>query len=90
VKRIKYAGEEQILHEACAKRRLAAVAGKPPADVVAAAKGDGALFNLFDDGTGFTPDLRRVADPVLRNLLLDAINADREAILDLLRREAAP
>jgi hypothetical protein len=87
VKRIKHADGEQIWHEACAKRRLAAT-GTPPADIVAAARGDGAEFSLFDDGTGFTPDLRRVADPVFRNLLSDAIAANYEAVLDVLRREA--
>jgi len=88
VKRIKYAGEEHIWHEACAKRRLAAVAGTPSGDVVASARGSGAVFALFADGTGFTLDLRRVADSVIRDALSDAISANYEPILDLLRREA--
>ena len=46
------------------------------------------MFALFADGTGFTPDLRRVADSVIRNALSDAISASYEPILDLLRREA--
>jgi hypothetical protein len=90
VRRIKYAGEEQIWHEACTKRRLAAVAGKPPGDVVAAAREARVVFDLFADGIGFTPDLRLVADPVIRNALSDAINANYDAILDLLRREGEP
>ena len=84
VRRIKYAGEEHVWHEACAKRRLATVAGKPPEVVVAAAREAGVVFQLAPEGDLFTLEWRGPVDPVID----EAIRANYEVILDLLRREA--
>jgi len=59
-----------------------------PEAIVLAAKADGAVFNLFDDRTGFTIDMRLVADQIIRNLLMDSIRANYDAILAILRHEA--
>jgi len=48
------------------------------------------VVNLFDDRTGFAIDLRLVADPAIRNGLIDAVRDNYDAITNLLRGEARP
>ena len=74
----------------CAQGKGNGASSMSPEEVVLAAHADGAAFNLFDDRTGFTIDLRLVADPVIRNLLSDAIGADYQGILSVLVRGAEP
>ena len=61
-----------------------------PEEVVLAAKTGGAEFNLFDGRTGFTIDLSRVADPVIRNVLNDTVRDNYDAILKALEGGARP
>ena len=51
-------------------------------------RGAGGLLTLWPDGVDFEVDLRSVADPVIRDLLFDAIVENHDAILTALRREA--
>jgi hypothetical protein len=83
VKRIKYAGEEQVWHEACAKRRVAAVTRTLPEVVAATAREAGVVFQLSPEGDLFTLEWRGPVDPLIN----DAISANYDAILDLLRRK---
>jgi hypothetical protein len=55
---------------------------------IAAVRGAGGLLTLWPDGVDFEVDLRSVADPVIRDLLFDAIVKNHDAILTALRREA--
>jgi putative DNA primase/helicase len=57
-------------------------------DAVAATSSAGGALNLWPDGAGFDPDLRGVADPVISAALREAIRANYDAILAILRREA--
>ena len=87
VKRIRLNGSERVWHPACADRYCAAMPAGTPEDIVATTRRAGASFDLSEDGSGFVPNLTRMSDRAASNAILDAIAANREAILDLLRRE---
>ncbi len=59
------------------------------AEHIAAAHEAGGVLTLWPDGVDFEVDLRGVADPVIRNVLLDAVNANHAVILEELKRERA-
>jgi hypothetical protein len=88
-KRVRLNGVERVWHPACADRYLAAMPAGGPEDIVAEARGRGASFDLSADGSVFTPILTGVRDPAVTAALFDAIGVNRDAILDLLRREAS-
>jgi hypothetical protein len=62
-------------------------AGLTPRQRLDGARGAGARFDLWSDGTGFTPNLDFV-DAAFRNTLLDMIRDNHDALLAELRREA--
>jgi putative DNA primase/helicase len=88
VKRIRLGGKERAWHPACADRYCAAIPAGTPEDIVATTRRAGASFDLSEDGSGFVPNLTRMSDRAASNAILDAVAANRDAILDLLRREA--
>jgi hypothetical protein len=57
-------------------------------DTVAATSSAGGALNLWPDGAGFDPDLRGVADPVISAALSEAIHANYDGVLAVLRRRA--
>jgi hypothetical protein len=68
-----------------AKKKLNGASTTRPEDVVAAARGAGVVFHLADAGDVFTVEWRGPLDP----LISDAIRANYEGVLDVLRRESA-
>jgi hypothetical protein len=59
-----------------------------PHERIDGARGAGAKFDLWPDGAGFNPDLTFVADAATRDMLIDMIRDNYDAILAELRREA--
>jgi hypothetical protein len=59
------------------------------AEHIAAVHEAGGVLTLWPDGVDFEVDLRGVADPVIRNILLDAVSASHAVILEELKREQA-
>jgi hypothetical protein len=57
-----------------------------PEDLVSAARGSGVVFQLAPEGDVFTPEWRGPFDPLVQ----DAIHANYDEILKLLKREAGP
>jgi hypothetical protein len=57
-------------------------------DIVAATSEAGGALNLWPDGAGFDTDLRGVADPVFSAMLSEAIHANYDGVLAVLRRTA--
>jgi hypothetical protein len=68
-------------------RQAEKATGLTPWEALAAARGGGVRFDLWADGTGFTPNLDLV-DAALRNIMLDMIRDYYDGILAELRREA--
>jgi hypothetical protein len=68
-------------------RQAEKATGLTPREALAAARGGGVRFDLWADGTGFTPNLDLV-DAALRNIMLDMIRDYYDEILAELRREA--
>jgi hypothetical protein len=44
-------------------------------------------FDLWPDGTGFTPNLAFVTDSLIRDMLLGMVRDHYDALLDILKRE---
>jgi hypothetical protein len=78
------------LRESAKKRGNARKSGDLTAtEHIAAVHEAGGTLTLWPDGVAFEVDLRGVADPVIRDILLDAVNANHAAILEELKREQA-
>jgi putative DNA primase/helicase len=88
VKRIRLGAADRIWDLRCADRYCAAIPGGTPEDIVATTRRAGVSFDVFEDGSGFVPNLTRMSDRAASNAILDAVAANYEPILDLLRREA--